>query len=86
MFWTPRLLYLFRYGKQEFSYPLEDEILMGQVEDVAILKGDGHLFVLLQGLNVLQGKLVFVSHAVFIKETLLLVSVFIEPFLVLCSI
>ena len=69
MFWTPRLPYLFRYGKQEFTYPLEDEILMGQVEDVAILKDDGHLFVLLQGLNVLQGKLVFVSHAVFIKET-----------------
>ena len=86
MFWTPRLLYLFRYGKQEFPYPLEDEILMGQVEDVAILKGDGHLFVLLQGLNVLQWEFVFVSHAVFIKETLLLVSVFIEPFLVLCSI
>ena len=68
MFWTPRLLYLFRYGKQEFSYPFEYEILMGQVEDVAILKGDGHLFVLLQGLNVLQGKLVFISHIIFIKR------------------
>ena len=71
MFWTPRLLYLFRYGKQEFSYPLEYKILMGQVKDVAILKGDGHLFVLLQGLNVLQVKLVFMSHIFSIKETYL---------------
>ena len=71
MFWTPRLLYLFRYSKQEFTYPFEDEILMGQVEDVAILKGDGHLLVLFQGLNVLQGEFVFVSHIFSIKETYL---------------
>ena len=72
MFWTPRLLYLFRYGKQELPYPLEDETFMGQVKDVAILKGDGHLlFILFQGLNVLQGEFVFVSHIFSIKETYL---------------
>ena len=69
MFWTPRLLYLFRYGKQEFPYSLEDEVPMFKEEDGLILKDDGHLlFVLLQGLNVLQGKFIFVSHIIFIKR------------------
>ena len=69
MFWTPCLLYLFRYGKQESAYPLEDEVLMFKEEDGLILKDDGHLlFILFQRLYSLQGEFVFMSHIIFIKR------------------